>query len=203
MTTDIDFDKYTDGLVPVIVQDADTGQVSMLGFMNARALAETLATGLVTFYSRSRQKLWTKGETSGNFLRLKEYRLDCDRDSILITAELAGPVCHTGTRSCFGDAPDFRMPGKDMLRELERVIRSRASEPDADSYTSKLLADGINRVAQKVGEEAVELVIEAMGNDAERFKSEAADLLFHFLVLLRAKGVELDDIYDVLEHRRR
>ena len=202
MTTEINFEKYAAGLVPAIIQDAATGQVSMLGFMNADAFAKTLETGLVTFFSRSRQRLWTKGETSGNFLRLKEYRLDCDRDTILITAEAAGPVCHTGERSCFGDAPEFK-PRRDTLGELERVIASRAALPDERSYTSNLLAEGINRVAQKVGEEAFELVIEAKDDDAERFKSEAADLLFHLLVLLRAKGVKLTEVYDVLESRRR
>lgn len=203
MTTEIDFGKYADGLVPAVVQDGSTGQVLMLGFVNAEAFGKTLETGLVTFYSRARQRLWTKGETSGNYLRLISCRLDCDRDTLLMTAEPAGPACHTGSQSCFGDAPVFDRDRTDTLLELERTIKSRASAPDERSYTSQLLSEGLNRVAQKVGEEAIELVIEAKDNNRERFKSEAADLLFHLLVLLRSKSVELDEVYKVLEGRRK
>jgi len=201
MTPDVDFDKYKDGLVPVIVQDDGTGKVLMLAFMNREALDKTIETGLVTFYSRSRQQLWTKGETSGNFLKVASVHIDCDRDTLLIKAQPAGPVCHTGSISCF--ETDTAASRAGVLYDLERVIASRHDEPDKNSYTSTLFAAGINRVAQKVGEEAVELVIEAKDNNINNFKSEAADLVFHLLVLLRAKGVSLDEILEILADRRR
>ncbi|MEP7213061.1 MAG: bifunctional phosphoribosyl-AMP cyclohydrolase/phosphoribosyl-ATP diphosphatase HisIE [Acidobacteriota bacterium] len=201
MTPDVDFDKYKDGLVPAVVQDSRTSKVLMLGFMDREALARTVATGRVTFYSRSRQRLWTKGETSGNFLQLVRLNVDCDRDTLLVQAEPAGPVCHTGSTSCFGTA--IAGSGADVLYDLERVIASRQTEPDENSYTSGLFAAGINRIAQKVGEEAVELVIEAKDENIDKFKSEAADLTFHLLVLLRAKGVGLDDVFEILAERRR
>jgi phosphoribosyl-ATP pyrophosphohydrolase/phosphoribosyl-AMP cyclohydrolase len=201
MTADVDFDKFKDGLVPAIVQDDATGQVLMLGFMNREAFDRTVETGLVTFYSRSRQRLWTKGETSGNFLKVAETHVDCDRDTLLIKAHPAGPVCHTGSITCF--ETDRYGPLVSVLYDLERVIAMRHAQPETNSYTSSLFAAGINRIAQKVGEEAVELVIEAKDENINNFKSEAADLLFHLLVLLRAKGVSLDEIFENLSERRR
>lgn len=195
----IDFGKYADGLVPAIVQDAETRVVLMLGFMNAEAFAVTEQTRKVTFYSRSRQTLWTKGETSGNFLELKEIDLDCDADTLLIKAVPAGAVCHTGAETCFNEANER----ESFLYELEKTIQERKENPSKDSYTSKLFAKGINKIAQKVGEEAVELVIEAKDDNAELFKNEAADLLYHLLILLTEKGFSLRDIEDVLKTRRR
>ena len=195
----IDFAKYADGLVPAIVQDPSTGAVLMLGFMNAEALQKTEATGHVTFFSRSKQRLWTKGETSGNFLELVSITPDCDNDTLLIEARPAGPVCHTGSDTCFGDTESSLA----FLTELESIIASRAAEPAEGSYVSKLFAKGINKIAQKVGEEAVETVIAAKDNDLDAFKNEAADLLFHYLVLLQAKGVGLTEITTVLKGRSR
>jgi len=195
----IDFAKYADGLLPAIVQDAATGAVLMLGFMNAEAVLQTEETGRVTFFSRSKQRLWTKGETSGNFLELVSITPDCDNDTLLIKARPAGPVCHNGTETCFGDSQTSLA----FLTELGSVIANRAVEPVEGSYVSKLFAKGLNKIAQKVGEEAVETVIAAKDDDLDAFKNEAADLLFHYLVLLRAKGVELKDIADVLKERRR
>jgi phosphoribosyl-AMP cyclohydrolase / phosphoribosyl-ATP pyrophosphohydrolase len=200
----LDFGKYADGLIPAIVQDANSGAVLMLGFMNAEAFEKTEATGLVTFYSRSRRRLWTKGETSGNHLRVREILVDCDADTLLIKATPSGPVCHTGAVTCFGDPTKKRNYGRSLtlLVELERIIAERQTSPSDDSYTSKLFARGINKIAQKVGEEAVELVIEAKDDDVDKFRGEAADLLFHFLVLLRAKGVYLSEVIDVLQKRQ-
>ncbi|MCY7376706.1 MAG: bifunctional phosphoribosyl-AMP cyclohydrolase/phosphoribosyl-ATP diphosphatase HisIE [Pyrinomonadaceae bacterium] len=195
---ELDFKKYADGLVPAIVQDATTGKVLMLAFLNAEALAATQASGKATFFSRSRQTLWTKGETSGNFLEVKEILLDCDADTLLIKANPAGAVCHTGAETCFGEKNE----AENFLSELEKTIRDRRENPSEKSYTSKLFAAGINKIAQKVGEEAVELVIEAKDDDAELFKNEAADLLFHFLILLRAKSVNLHEVGRILEERR-
>jgi len=198
---ELDFEKYADGLVPAIIQDADTNTVLMLGFMDRAALEKTRESGLVTFYSRSRQELWTKGETSGNFLKVREITPDCDADTLLIKAEPAGPVCHTGMATCFGT--ENQRSDENFLDELERIIADRQANPSADSHTSNLFARGINKIAQKVGEEAVELVIEAKDDDPEKFRSEAADLLFHFLVLLRAKDTTLDNVLQVLKSRRR
>lgn len=195
----IDFGKYADGLVPAIVQDAETRVVLMLGFMNAEAFAVTEQTQKVTFYSRSRQTLWTKGETSGNFLELKEIDLDCDADTLLIKATPAGAVCHTGAETCFNETNER----ESFLYELEKTIKDRKENPSEDSYTSKLFTKGINKIAQKVGEEAVELVIEAKDDNAELFKNEAADLLYHLLILLAEKGFSLREIEDVLKTRRR
>ncbi len=195
----IDFAKYADGLVPTIVQDATTGDVLMLGFMNAEALRETEASGRVTFYSRSKQRLWTKGETSGNFLDVVSITPDCDNDTLLIKARPNGPVCHTGSDTCFGDTESSLA----FLTELESIIASRAAEPTEGSYISKLFAKGINKIAQKVGEEAVETVIAAKDDDLDAFKNEAADLLFHYLVLLRARGANLNDIPTTIKARRR
>ena len=194
----IDFSKYNDGLAPVIIQDAATQQVLMLGFMNAEALEKTKAEGKVTFYSRSKQRLWTKGETSTNFLLVKEILEDCDADTLLIKADPQGPTCHTGTISCFGTGNDTF-----SLQALEQVIRDRKNNPTEKSYTASLFAKGINKIAQKVGEEAVEIVIEAKDDNKELFLGEAADLMFHYLVLLQAKGFELKDVLQVLETRHK
>lgn len=194
----IDFSKYADGLVPAVIQDFSTQKVLMLGFMNEAALEQTKAIGKVTFFSRSKQRLWTKGEESGNFLLLKDLLVDCDNDTILIKAEPLGPVCHTGTDTCWSEINHK----EDFLTYLEEVIDNRrhASSPD-ESYVSKLFQKGINKIAQKVGEEAVEVVIEAKDHNDELFKNEAADLLFHYLILLNAKGFCLQDITDVLAKR--
>jgi phosphoribosyl-ATP pyrophosphohydrolase/phosphoribosyl-AMP cyclohydrolase len=193
-----DFSKYADGLIPVIIQDAETLQVLMLGFMNAEALEKTQKEGRVTFFSRSRQQLWTKGETSGNFLNLREMLLDCDQDTLLIRVDPIGPTCHLGDRSCFGPANDLF-----TLQELEGVIRDRKEHPTEKSYTASLFAKGINKIAQKVGEEAVELVIESKDENNELFLGEAADLMFHYLVLLQAKGFTLRDVNAVLAARHK
>lgn len=197
----LNFDKYADGLVPAIVQDADTKTVLMLGFVDADAIQKTLETGLVTFYSRSRQRMWTKGETSGNYLKLISMDADCDNDSVLILARPTGPICHTGNPTCFVDS-NANDPIMRLLTELENVIDQRRMENPESSYVASLFQKGINKIAQKVGEEAVELVIEAKDDDLMSFKSEAADLLFHYLVLLRAKNVPLKDILKELSSRR-
>lgn len=196
---EINFEKYADRLVPAIVQDAQTQKVLMLGFMNAEALEITRQSGKVTFFSRSRKTLWTKGETSGNFLAVKEILLDCDADTILIKANPAGAVCHTGADTCF----DEKNENADFLFELEKIIKSRKTDAPENSYTSKLFQKGINKIAQKVGEEAVELVIEAKDENRELFKAEAADLLFHLLVLLAAKDVSLNEVLETLKERQR
>jgi phosphoribosyl-AMP cyclohydrolase / phosphoribosyl-ATP pyrophosphohydrolase len=193
----IDFNKYADGLVPAIVQDAATHKVLMLGFMNEAALAKTNELGKVTFFSRSKNRLWTKGEESGNFLQLTAIKVDCDNDTLLISANPVGPVCHTGADTCWGE----NNTSNDFLQYLENIISSRKNNPANQSYTSALFAKGINKIAQKVGEEAVELVIEAKDDNAELFKNEAADLLFHYLVLLQAKGFSLKDILEILKSR--
>ncbi|MBS1793107.1 MAG: bifunctional phosphoribosyl-AMP cyclohydrolase/phosphoribosyl-ATP diphosphatase HisIE [Acidobacteria bacterium] len=198
----IDFEKYADGLAPAVVQDAATGRVLMLGFMNREAFGKTTATGRVTFFSRSRRKIWTKGETSGNFLDVDEILVDCDADTILVRARPRGPVCHTGADTCFGERNE-PAGGSDFLFALERVIRERRENPTEDSYTSKLFAKGLNKIAQKVGEEAVELIIEAKDRDDELFRAEAADLLYHLLVLFAAKNIALEDVLDTLKRRRR
>lgn len=193
----IDFSKG-DGLVPVVIQDNTTLQVLMVGYMNEEAYLKTETEGKVTFYSRSRQTLWTKGETSGNWLRVVTVETDCDNDSILIKAEPAGPVCHTGTWSCFGE-----QPAKGFLYRLEDIINSRIENGSTGSYTSRLFSEGTGKIAQKVGEEAVELVIESMGDNNGLFKNEVADLLYHLLVLLRAKSVSLPEIEEVLLSRHK
>lgn len=190
---EIDFSK---GLVPAVIQHHETLQVLMVGYMNKEALEKTISEGRVTFFSRSRNMLWTKGETSGNFLYLKEILSDCDNDSIVIKVNPAGPVCHTGTVSCFGDET-----AKGFLYKLEGIINQRISDKTEGSYTSKLYNKGINKVAQKVGEEAVELVIESKDENIDLFKNEAADLLYHFLVLLKAKKTDLQSIESVLKDR--
>lgn len=194
--TDLNFDKAPDGLLPAIVQDANTRMVLMQGYVNAEALKKTLDSGLVTFFSRSKQRLWTKGETSRNYLHLVGVSGDCDRDSVLIQARPNGPTCHTGDDTCWGDTNQG-----EFLDHLERTIQDRRDNPSEKSYTSKLLARGINKVAQKVGEEAVELVIEAKDNDRDLFLGEAADLMYHYIVLLAAKGYSLEDVREVLRQR--
>ncbi len=193
-----DFNKMN-GLVPAVIQDAATMQVLMVGFMNEEALQKTVNEGKVTFFSRSKNRLWTKGETSGNFLYVKEIKTDCDNDTLLITVDPAGPVCHLGTTTCFGENDS----SKGFVYKLQKVINQRIDENAGDSYTNKLYRKGINKVAQKVGEEAVELVIEAKDNNDELFKNEAADLLYHYLILLKAKGFKLEDIEKVLEGRHK
>lgn len=188
------------GLVPVIVQDAFTKAVLMLGYMNQEALDETRKSGKVTFYSRTRQRLWTKGETSGNFLLVKEIKADCDQDTLLIKATPTGPVCHTGADTCFEE--DNRSKTA-FLDKLTATIKDRMDHPHDTSYTASLFAKGINKVAQKVGEEAIELVIEAKDDNKELFMGEAADLLYHYLVLLEAKGYELDEVMEVLMDRHK
>lgn len=191
----INFSKLN-GLVPAIVQDARTNKVLMLGFMNEEAYQKTLLDKRVTFYSRSKQRLWTKGETSGNFLELADILLDCDQDTLLIKAYPKGPACHTGADTCFNEANDDW-----NLSSLEAIIQDRKVNPQKGSYTNKLLDSGINKVAQKVGEEAVELVIEAKDDNKDLFLGEASDLLYHYLVLLTAKGYTLDEVLDVLKKR--
>lgn len=193
----IDFEKYSDGLVPAIVQDFHTQKVLMLGFMNEEAFRLTEQTGLVTFYSRSRQRLWTKGEESGNHLQLKQVLLDCDKDTLLIKAEPKGPVCHTGADTCWSE----RNHKEDFLYYLEDIIRLRRQSSDETSYVKSLFDKGINKIAQKVGEEAVEVVIEAKDVNRELFLGEAADLLFHYLVLLQAKDCSLVDVVHLLQQR--
>ena len=193
----IDFEKG-DGLVPAIVQDADTAQVLMLGYMNAEAVKATNESGLVTFYSRSRQTLWQKGETSGNTLTLVDMKVDCDQDTLLVQARPAGPTCHTGTVSCFGD---LGPTGLGMLAELTKTIEGRRNADSENSYTASLLQGPLTRTAQKVGEEGVETVIAALAQSDEDFLSESADLIYHLMVLLAAKGKSLQDIVNVLNTR--
>ncbi|TAF56865.1 MAG: bifunctional phosphoribosyl-AMP cyclohydrolase/phosphoribosyl-ATP diphosphatase HisIE [Sphingobacteriia bacterium] len=193
----VDFAKYADGLVPAIVQDDRTLKVLMLGFMNPAALEKTTSTGRVTFFSRSKQRLWTKGEESGHFLELRSMAMDCDADTLLIKAHPLGPVCHTGADTCWNEpnhSPHF-------LDYLSEVIALRKNADPASSYVAKMFQKGINKIAQKVGEEAVEMVIEAKDNNKELFLGESADLLFHYLMLLQAKGVGLDEVIAVLKKR--
>ena len=194
----LDFGKSQDGLIPAIVQDDRTGRVLMLGFMNADAFEETIRTNRVTFYSRTKQRLWTKGETSGNFLKLISITPDCDADTILIKAKPAGPVCHAGADTCFGESNRA-----DLVSELEEVIAERIVDENENSYVSQLFENGLNKIAQKVGEEAVEVVIAAKDDDLAAFKEEAADLMFHFLILLQARGLRFADVLDVLAARRK
>lgn len=198
---EINFSKSPDGLVPAVVQDEETGKVLMVGYMNAEALAKTEAEKVVTFFSRSKQRLWTKGETSGNFLQVKTVLLDCDQDTILIKAHPIGPTCHTGADTCFFEKNEGKASFLNYLQK--QIIRDRKNNPSDASYTSKLFARGVNKIAQKVGEEAVELVIEAKDTNDDLFKGEAADLLFHYLILLEQRGLDLDDIVDVLKTRHK
>lgn len=194
----INFNKNNDNLVPVIIQDDRTFQVLMLGYMNEEAFSKTKEEGVVTFFSRSKNRLWTKGEESGNFLTVKSMDIDCDNDTILIKAIPTNTVCHTGSFSCFGEKNV-----KGFLYELEEKISQRIDDKIEDSYTYSLFQTGINKVAQKVGEEAVELVIEAKDDNDNLFKNEAADLLYHFLILLKAKNIHLEDIEEILLARNK
>ena len=193
----VNFKKYSNGLVPVVIQDAETDKVLMLGFMNEAALNKTNELQQVTFFSCSKNRLWTKGEESGNYLFVKEIKVDCDQDTLLIKVDPAGPVCHTGADTCWNE----KNVSDNFLEKLENIIAERKNNPDEKSYTSSLFEKGINKIAQKVGEEAVELIIEAKDDQVDLFKGEAADLLFHYLILLQAKGFKLNDIIKVLESR--
>ncbi len=193
----VDFKKYNDGLAPAVVQDFNTQKVLMLGFMNEEALKKTEESGLVTFYSRTKKRLWTKGEESGHHLKLKQILLDCDKDSLLIKAEPTGPVCHTGADTCWAE----KNHKEDFLFYLEQIIALRRTSEDSTSYVKQLFDKGINKIAQKVGEEAVELIIEAKDVNQSLFLGEAADLLFHYIVLLQAKNCSLADVIKVLEDR--
>lgn len=193
----VDFKKSADGLVPAIIQDHRTGKVLMLGYMNENALMITMETGRVTFYSRSKHRLWTKGEESGNYLELRSIDSDCDQDSLLVKVQPKGPVCHTGADTCWNE----KNHSQDFLTYLEDIISLRKKSDDENSYVKKLFKKGINKIAQKVGEEAVELVIEAKDNDDEKFLDEAADLMFHYLVLLNSKGFNLQSVSDILKKR--
>lgn len=192
------FEKFADKLVPIIVQDASTNKVLMLGYMNEDAYNQTIINQKITFYSRSKKRLWTKGETSGNYLFVKEILNDCDNDCLLIKANPAGPVCHTGADTCFNETNE-----SNFLHQLEKIIESRKETKQQGSYVNSLFEKGINKIAQKVGEEAVELVIEAKDNNDELFMNEAADLLFHYLILLNAKGKCLNDVEQTLKLRHK
>ncbi|MFT3792749.1 MAG: bifunctional phosphoribosyl-AMP cyclohydrolase/phosphoribosyl-ATP diphosphatase HisIE [Rudaea sp.] len=189
-----------DGLLPAIVQHWRSGAVLMLGYMNAEALAQTRQSGKVTFYSRSKRRLWTKGESSGHFLRLKSLRADCDNDTILVAADPIGPICHTGTQSCFGDGSE---PALSFLAELDALVAQRERERPVGSYTTKLFESGVRRIAQKVGEEGVETALAAVAQDEAALRGEAADLIFHLLVLLRARGIEFVDVIEELRARHK
>jgi len=193
----IDFAKYTDGLVPAVIQDYNTHKVLMLGFMNEEAFSQTSATGRVTFYSRSKLRLWTKGEESGNFLEVRSIAVDCDNDTLLIKVHPLGPTCHTGADTCWNESnhPD------NFLEYLEEIIHLRKQVGAEESYVAKMFSKGLNKIAQKVGEEAVEMVIEAKDDNKELFLNESADLLFHYLLLLNAKGHNLAEVLAILKKR--
>ena len=195
----IDFQKGN-GLVPVIIQDATTRNVLMLGYMNEEAYTKTKAEGKVTFFSRTKNRLWTKGETTGHFLHVVDIKLDCDQDTLLIKVNPDGPTCHTGDDTCWAEDNKSRTF---FLDKLQAVIKDRKNNPTDVSYTASLFKKGINKIAQKVGEEAVEIVIEAKDNNDDLFKGEAADLLYHYLILLEAKNIPLDDVIKVLESRQK
>ena len=200
MNRTIAFNKSPDGLLPAIIQDSITGKVLMLGYMNAEAYQKTMTDKIVTFFSRSKQRLWTKGETSNNFLNVKNVLIDCDGDTILIYASPDGPTCHTGNDTCFQEINDGKVL---FINHLRDVIRDRKLNPSDKSYTSELFQKGVNKVAQKVGEEAVELVIEAKDDNKELFLGEAADLFYHYLVLLEQKNYTFDEVIDVLMKRHK
>ncbi len=195
----VDFDKNK-GLIPAIIQDAKTRNVLMMGYMNRESLQKTLETSLVSFYSRSRKTLWTKGETSGNYLHLVDIQSDCDNDTLLVKVQPDGPVCHLGTDTCWGETNKLQCG---FLTELEEVITDRRENPTEKSYTAHLFNKGINKIAQKVGEEAIEVVIEAKDQNDDLFLNESADLVFHFLVLLQAKGYRFADVLEVLRERHK
>ncbi|MBJ2175620.1 bifunctional phosphoribosyl-AMP cyclohydrolase/phosphoribosyl-ATP diphosphatase HisIE [Aureibaculum sp. A20] len=196
---EIDFNKNSDGLVPAIIQDALTKNVLMLGYMNAEAYQQTIDSKKVTFFSRTKNRLWTKGEESGNFLNLVDIKLDCDNDTLLVSVVPVGPTCHKGTDTCWGEDNKTTFG---FLSELESVITDRKENSDGKkSYVASLFEDGMNKIAQKVGEEAVEVVIEAKDDNDDLFLNESADLLFHYLILLQAKGYKLNDVVEVLKTR--
>ena len=198
LTNQIDFNKG-DGLVPAIIQDVKTQKVLMLGYMNKESYQKTIESGKVTFYSRSKKRLWTKGEESGNFLNLKDLNLDCDNDTLLIKVDPIGPVCHKGTDTCWNE--ENKAGSIDFLLQLQQVIAERKKNQSEKSYTASLFQKGMNKIAQKVGEEAVELVIEAKDDNKDLFMGEAADLMFHYLVLLSAKGYTLEEVVNLLKQR--
>jgi phosphoribosyl-ATP pyrophosphohydrolase/phosphoribosyl-AMP cyclohydrolase len=200
--SNVDFAKG-DGLVPAIVQDADTGAVLMMAYMNREALEQTISRQRAVFFSRSKQRLWEKGETTGHTLDVVDVALDCDNDTLLVTARPRGPACHNGTLTCFGDEPRSAAARIAFLAKLEAVVAQRASEKPEDSYTARLLEKGVNRVAQKVGEEGVELALAGAAQGEDKVIGESADLLFHMLVLLRARGVTLGQVVSELENRHR
>jgi phosphoribosyl-AMP cyclohydrolase / phosphoribosyl-ATP pyrophosphohydrolase len=200
--TNVDFDK-SGGLVPAIVQDADSGAVLMLAYMNREALDETLQRRRAVFYSRSKQRLWEKGETTGHTLEVVDVAVDCDNDTLLITARPRGPACHNGTLTCFGDAPRSAATGISFLAKLESIIAQRAAEKPEASYTARLLEKGIAKVAQKVGEEGVEVALAGVSENDDKVLAESADLMFHLLVLLRARGLSLKQVVDTLESRHK
>lgn len=197
---DIDWEKMN-GLVPAIVQDDVNGRVLMLGYMNEAALCQTLESGNVTFFSRSKQGLWMKGETSGNFLKLRNIKTDCDRDALLVTAEPTGPVCHRGTATCFDESGESTASSLAFLATLEKIIDERSQAAPDESYTARLFSEGMERCAQKVGEEGVEVALAALGTSSAKIKEESADLIFHLLVLLRRAGLSLNDVTDILKKR--
>lgn len=199
MDLKINFGKFSDGLVPAIIQDNASSKVLMLGYMNNEAFDTTISSGKITFYSRSKQRLWTKGEESGNFMEFRSVSVDCDQDALLFKVHPTGPVCHTGSDTCW----DEKNESDDFLSYLEDIIKQRLSGDDENSYVKKLFARGINKIAQKVGEEAVELVIEAKDNDDDKFLNEAADLLFHYLLLLNSKGFSLHSVKEILKQRHK
>jgi phosphoribosyl-ATP pyrophosphohydrolase/phosphoribosyl-AMP cyclohydrolase len=197
----IDFSKSAHGLIPAIIQDSETKAVLMLGYMNEEAFSKTQATQKVTFYSRSKQRLWTKGEESGNFLNLVSIKNDCDNDTLLIQVRPVGPTCHNGTDTCWAED---NQPYYGFISTLEQTIKTRRENADAEkSYVASLFEKGINKIAQKVGEEAVEVVIEAKDDNDDLFLSESADLLFHYLILLQAKGYQMNDVIEVLKKRQK
>lgn len=200
MTNEPDFTKAVDGLLPAIIQDDHTGKILMQGYMNKESFQKTLDEKVVWFYSRSKQRLWKKGETSGNELQVSSVRLDCDLDSILIKVIPLGPVCHTGADTCFNE---INTVSYDWIKHLEAVIEQRQKSGDSKSYVASLFEKGINKIAQKVGEEAVEVVIEAKDDNEELFLNESADLLFHYLILLKAKGYGLNDVLEILKSREK
>jgi phosphoribosyl-ATP pyrophosphohydrolase/phosphoribosyl-AMP cyclohydrolase len=193
----VDFNKFQDGLVPAIIQDFSTNKVLMLGYMNKEAFDHTMSSTRITFFSRSKNRLWTKGEESGNFLELKSVLLDCDSDALLFKVKPLGPVCHSGADTCWDETNRV----DDFLEYLEEIIELRKNSTDASSYVKTLMDKGINKVAQKVGEEAVELVIESKDDDDQKFLDEAADLMFHYLILLNSKGYKLQLVKDILQKR--
>ena len=197
MELNMDFNKFSDGLMPAIIQDEETRRVLMLGYMNLEAFNETMSSGKICFFSRSKGRLWTKGEESGNFLYMKSFALDCDQDALLFKVDPAGPVCHTGADTCWDEVN----VAEDFLVHLEGIIELRKNSDDENSYIRSLFKKGINKIAQKVGEEAVEVVIEAKDNDDDKFLNESADLLFHYLLLLNSKGFNLAQVKDILKQR--